>query len=341
MLVARVRFGRLQRAAVRIQAMWRGWLVREEMASWPVAATRIATAWLRSRARRRYLATVWAGSVIVSAAITRRHVQIRRARTSAVSIIAAAWRCYRSQDRVNEAEEAARRIQRTWRDVILVRGYQNMCVDVLVQGKKIRDAYLEQHVLVIQRCFRRWSLRRHALFTRQRRAAIKLQAFIRRRFAKRHADAIRARLPLRVSRYISHSVVLVPDRWGRLTKSRDAHVDEDPPPPPRLRRKVLRVGGLPEHQRLELGDAIAPLRRIAKFMFFQLSILTIQRHWRGFANRRVLARRHAAATRLQRAWRKRESRRLEGMWHSAVVRIQAAARRTLGVRRPGTRSVGS
>merc|ERR1711964_45276 len=76
--------------------------------------------------------------------------------------------------------ESARKIQRTFRAVQMMRYMQTMAVEILVKAKLIREEYLTRHALVIQRSYRRWLQRRVPPIKPFRRAVMVLQSHQRR-----------------------------------------------------------------------------------------------------------------------------------------------------------------
>merc|ERR1712032_1462530 len=141
------------------------------------------------RASRHLAAMYSAGSLMVSASMMRRHAQLRRTRIHAATTIQAAWRCYVVRLKIMRMVQAAFRIQKWRRDAKVCRDTADFAVEVLVQGKLMREVYFFGHAQRIQRWYHKYG-RRAVPIKRYLRAVIQIQTCFRSRRAAGEVETL-------------------------------------------------------------------------------------------------------------------------------------------------------
>lgn len=260
-------------------------------------------------------------------------VAVRKRRIRAATTIQAFVRSRSVHCKVRLMHESARKIQRTWKAVQLMRFTQDMSVQILVRAKLIKEAYLTEHVIVIQRAYRNWHRKDVAPFKQFRAAIVKLQARHRRYKVVEQVDYFRQLVGTRVKRFTQKVAVLQPDRQGRLTQARDVSPEDnvDALPPPLRLTKLVDIQGMSTAQRELLAWEIAPIQAMAKYNRRIQRVLDIQRIWRSYAVRRSFRRRRQAATFIQAGWRAKTARNRLKQARAAATKIQAHVRRLIAM----------
>lgn len=320
--IAAMRHRRKRWAAMKIQAAWRGWLARDELKEWPRLATKIETAWRRFRERRRFLAKRRLSDLLFRAWIVRAQARQRKSKIAAVTTIAAAWRRCSVNMYVARLYRAAVVIQRMWRHERLVREYQDLVVEALAPASRMRHEYRAAHATIIQRGFRRWRARRFKSIVKTSRTFTALQARFRQRKAVQEVEALKARLPIRVSRMLSCQATLERDKRGRLTRYRLLQNNEEPEPG-KLVRPIVNTRILLQRSSHALSKLIRPLHNFAKWKYELWCKLAVQRVMRGFVHRQRLRRQRKAAIKIQACWRRRKAAKVAAHLTNAVQKIQA------------------
>lgn len=320
-IYAMAQFARRRNAAIKLQAIWRGWLTRDELTTWPSSATKIVAAWRRHRAHKRFLAQRRAGHFIVSEVIGRRLAQLRLESSRVASRVASLWRGYVGRRRAASRQAAAARIQKFWVSAKETREHSDMAVQILVEAKMMRLTHQTLPALIIQEAYRRHCFRKE--FRRKRAAAVRLQALFRKCLALKESDRRREALPFCVSNMWSRQVQLVKDKWGRLTKSVEADGHGGLQAHGRL---VVSAAALPQRTRSRLGELSMPVQLYAKHKYYMHCIESVQRVFRGYTERKVMKRKVAAAVAIQAAWRAFCAQTHRRRHTDAVVKIQALVR---------------
>jgi hypothetical protein len=221
--------------------------------------------------------------------------------------------------------DSARKIQKWWKNLETYHHTSNLVVEILVQAKLIREAYVAKHALLVQRSFRKWRDHKYAVSLRRAKPGIiKLQAHFRRRRAARHVEFYREFIGLRLMHLVHNTVILVADRLGKLTLSREIAADDDVEKLPLSR--IVNIPGLSARQRDQLACAVTPIQSMEKWRLKNNRVTDIQRVWRGHLTRKMLQHRHRNATRIQAAWRVKNARGQLKEARIAATKIEARIR---------------
>jgi hypothetical protein len=232
-------------------------------------------------------------------------------------------------------DQAARKIQKAWRTVDMMRFTRDMAVEILVKAKLMKETYYARHATIIQ-CFYRTRLYSQAPpIRRVKRMVLAIQSHHRRKCAAAHVRQYRELVGTRLTRFVAKPYVLCPDRRGHLTQAREILSGDniDALPPPLRLVSLVAIPGISSAQREELGFAVAPIQALGKHIYKLRKVESIQRVWRSHLDRRERRRRRRAAAKIQAIWRAQLEKVRKKELVSVVTKLQARMRRLLSMSR--------
>ncbi|XP_061595024.1 abnormal spindle-like microcephaly-associated protein [Cololabis saira] len=286
------RYGAMKRAAVLLQAAYRGHVARRRLAETHRAAAVIQRKFLSVAARRRFLAVKAAALVCQrryrALTLARKHRRDYLARRRAAVCLQAAYRGHAVRKQLQVRHTAAVAIQAHFRSYRQRARYQ-------------RWKQQQRAAVVLQSCFRGFSVRRQ--LTRRRRAAASIQRWFRASVSR----DVQRREFLRVRR----AAVVVQAAY---------------------RGKVTRESLKKQHRAATVVQAAFRRRAAQKkYLCLRKAATLVQRRFRAttLAHRtkeEYDALRNAALV-LQAAWRGRAARKTVETWHQGATLIQAHYRR--------------
>ncbi|TNM88126.1 hypothetical protein fugu_006347, partial [Takifugu bimaculatus] len=211
---------RLKQATVKIQAVYRGFRVREELKKRHVAARAIQTQFRMHRMRVAYLATKYA-AILIQERYRAKKLRDQQRRTyttmkAAAGVIQAAYRGYRARREIAEMHQAATVIQRRFFSIrernkfLAIKTAVLFCQQkyrAVVMMRKVRSDYLSKRraVISLQAACRGYLLRRHLRI--QQTAAVTIQSWFRKNQQRTYYQRLQWAASVMQERYRSNKIM--------------------------------------------------------------------------------------------------------------------------------------
>ncbi|XP_042369980.1 abnormal spindle-like microcephaly-associated protein [Plectropomus leopardus] len=329
----------LKQAAIKIQAVYRGFRVRDDLTKRHNAARAIQAQFRMHRTRMAYLATKCAAIIIQERyrAKTLRERQIQRYRTmkSAAVVIQAAYRGYRARRKIAVIHQAATIIQRkflTFRErkrFLALKAAAWVCQQryrALTMTKKEHLEYLSKRraVICLQAAYRGCKVRTQLRI--QHAAAATIQSHFRMYQQRTYYKTLRRAASVLQARYRANKKMR--EEMQSLSAKRNAAIVFQAAFRGMKSRRIAK-------QRHQAASVIQRAYRAhcehKQYLTLKSSVLTIQRKYRATVAAKQQKQKYqklrSAAVKLQAAFRGQQVRKEVALWHQAATVIQSAFRK--------------
>ncbi|XP_029684054.1 abnormal spindle-like microcephaly-associated protein isoform X2 [Takifugu rubripes] len=329
---------RLKQATVKIQAVYRGFRVREELKKRHVAARAIQTQFRMHRMRVAYLATKYA-AILIQERYRAKKLRDQQRRTyttmkAAAGVIQAAYRGYRARREIAEMHQAATVIQRRFFSIrernkfLAIKTAVLFCQQryrAVVMMRKVRSDYLSKRraVISLQAACRGYLVRRHLRI--QQTAAVTIQSWFRKNQQRTYYQRLQWAASVMQERYRSNKI-MKQEMLLLNAKKRAAVTLQAAFRGMKCRRNLKRM-----HQAAHVIQRVyrACCQR-KQYLALRSSVLIIQRRYRATVAAKgevkLYQRMRRAAVLLQAAFRGHRARKEVARWHQAATVIQSAFR---------------
>ncbi|XP_074524073.1 abnormal spindle-like microcephaly-associated protein [Halichoeres trimaculatus] len=356
-----------RRAAVCLQAAYRGWQVRKELNTHHAAAVVIQSHFKKFRQRKVYKRLLWAAEVLQKRyranKTMRAEMQALKAKRNAAIVVQAAFRGMKSRKIIKHKHQAASVIQRAYRAHCEHKQYQTLKSSVLtiqqryratVEGKKQKQTYqnMRQAVILLQAAFRGLQVRNE--IARRHRAATVIQAVLRRHKEEVKFKAMRLSAII-IQRYYRACVLQRQERQRYLEIRHSAIVLQAAYRGHRVRCSIAKMHSAAtliqaNFRRHKLQSAFRRQRwaacvlqqrfraqrqrnnEIKHYQKVRKAVLTLQAAYQGMKTRQALKQKHHAARVIQRAYRAHAEHRRYMKLKSSVIIVQQKYRATVAAR---------
>ncbi|KAL7396486.1 hypothetical protein ABVT39_006556 [Epinephelus coioides] len=329
----------LKQATIKIQAVYRGFRVREDLKKRHNAATAIQAQFRMHRMHMAYLATKCAAIIVQERyrAKMLRDQQMQRYRTmkSAALVIQAAYRGHRARSKIAEMHRAATIIQRkflTFRDrrrFLAIRAAVWVCQQryrAVTLARKDRFDYLSKRkaVIFLQAAYRGGRVRKQLRI--QHVAAVTIQSHFRKYQQRTYYKTLHRAVSVLQARYRANKKMR--EQMQALSAKRNAAVVLQAAFRGMKSRRIVK-------QRHQAAGVIQRAYRAhcerKQYLTLKSSILNIQRRYRATVaakeQMKLYQQMRKAAVILQAAYRGQQVRKEVARWHQAATVIQSAFRK--------------
>ncbi|XP_049911011.1 abnormal spindle-like microcephaly-associated protein isoform X1 [Epinephelus moara] len=329
----------LKQATIKIQAVYRGFRVREDLKKRHNAATAIQAQFRMHRMRMAYLATKCAAIIVQERyrAKMLRDQQVQRYKTmkSAALVIQAAYRGHRARSKIVEMHGAATIIQRkflTFRDrrrFLAIRAAVLVCQQryrAVTLARKDRFDYLSKRkaVICLQAAYRGGRVRKQLRI--QHVAAVTIQSHFRKYQQRTYYKTLHRAVSVLQARYRANKKMR--EQMQALSAKRNAAVVLQAAFRGMKSRRIVK-------QRHQAAGVIQRAYRAhcerKQYLTLKSSILNIQRRYRATVaakeQMKLYQQMRKAAVILQAAYRGQQVRKEVARWHQAATVVQSAFRK--------------
>ncbi|XP_049443547.1 abnormal spindle-like microcephaly-associated protein isoform X2 [Epinephelus fuscoguttatus] len=333
------KYKELKQATIKIQAVYRGFRVREDLKKRHNAATAIQAQFRMHRMRMAYLATKCAAIIVQERyrAKMLRDQQMQRYRTmkSAALVIQAAYRGHRARSKIAEMHRAATIIQRkflTFRDrrrFLAIRAAVWVCQQryrAVTLARKDRFDYLSKRkaVICLQAAYRGGRVRKQLRI--QHVAAVTIQSHFRKYQQRTYYKTLHRAVSVLQARYRANKKMR--EQMQALSAKRNAAVVLQAAFRGMKSRRIVK-------QRHQAAGVIQRAYRAhcerKQYLTLKYAILNIQRRYRATVaakeQMKLYQQMRKAAVILQAAYRGQQVRKEVARWHQAATVVQSAFRK--------------
>ncbi|XP_044056184.1 LOW QUALITY PROTEIN: abnormal spindle-like microcephaly-associated protein [Siniperca chuatsi] len=329
----------LKQAAIKIQTVYRGFRVREDLKKRHSAAKAIQAQFRMHRMRMAYLATKCAAIIIQehyrAKMLRDQQMQSYRTMKSAAVVIQAAYRGYRTRRKIAEMHRAATIIQRKFLTIwernrfLAIKAAALVCQQryrAVTLARKNRLDYLSKRraVICLQAAYRGCEVRKQLRI--QHTAAVTIQSHFRRYQQRTYFKMLHWAANVLQARYRAIQKMRV--EMHALSAKRNAAVVLQAAFRGMKTRQIIK-------QRHQAASVIQRAYRAhcehKHYLIMKSSVLTIQRRYRATVAAKEQMQKYlemrSAAVVLQAAYRGQQVRKELARWHQAATVIQSAFRK--------------